>query len=412
MVDLKKAFESMSTVVKFANTIVASGDVTAARIIYVEALMLFTKLGNDRGVGIVNNNLGNVHTHQAGAKAVEAASERDPAKARDLMEEAQGLYMDAVSNFQVAINNADMLYEALIQQQGGGSPLPGDESNFNEHGDVEDGRAAVTDVHDDDDGTSYKAVRRQLAERRFNLGLCLAAQGKRTVLGGTPDPAAIAKAREEMLKAVRLTSSGGAGMNNDNTSDAKNDVRRFKYLLELAAFERGQPGRSVEAGQALDAAEQIVHRYAAVDVNDRFKAAAAALDPPVQILQQRLLHGRAAHCVGDGYPKAAIEHYKKALVGTGDKMDPDVVRSSLLGLRGLASGESGYGRFFPSDLMAALGLPPGAGKDPEALMSGIDIALDRVGKEEALMHRRHPKSKAGKTDVDLCFVMDCTRSVR
>ena len=423
--ELMKAFESMSTVVKFANTTLASGDVTAAKLIYVEALMLFTKLGNDRGVSIVNNNLGNVHTLQAGAKAAEAASERNPAKARGLMEKAQGLYMDAATNYQLAINDADMLCAAQTQQQGGGSPLPGEESKFNEHGigaagngkpsppggDVEAGSAAVTDVQDDDDSTSDKALHRQLANRRFNLGLCLAAQGNSAVpLGGAPDPAAIAKARGEMLEAIRLTSSG-AGVDNNNASDVKNDVRRFGYLLELAALERSQPGRSAEAGQALDAAEQIVHRYAVVDAAGGVTAA-AALDPPVQILQQRLLDARAAHCVGGGYPEAAIDHYTQALVGTGDKMDPGVARSSLLGLRGLASGGSGYGRLFPSDLLVALSLPPGAGKDPEALTSGIDVALDRVEKEEALMHRRHPKSKAGKTDVDLCFVMDCTGSVR
>lgn len=422
--ELMKAFESMSTVVKFANTTLASGDINAAELIYIEALTLFTKLENDRGVSIVNNNLGNVRTLQAGELAAAAATERNPAKARDLMDQAQNLYKDAATNYQLAINDADMLCAAKIQRNNGDSPLPGEEAKFNEHGaaagkaphgDVEAGSAAVTDIQDDDDSTSDKALYRQLANRKFNLALCLAAQGNSAVhLRGATDSAAIAKARKLMQESIQLTSSGGAGV--DNSSDAKNDVRRFGYLLELAALERGQQGRSREAGQALDAAEEIVDRYAAVDPNGGpqavvAKAMAAPLDPPVQILQQRLLNARADHCVSAGYPEAAIEHYTQALVGTGDKMDPSVARSSLIGLRSLASGDSSYGRHFPSDLLVALSLPPGAGKDPEALTSQIDIALERVEKETA---RTLPGTggSAGKTDVDLCFVMDCTGSVR
>lgn len=420
--ELMKAFESMSTVVKFANTTLASGDIGAARLIYVEALELFTKLRNDRGVSIVNNNLGNVHTLQAGEKAAAAAAARDPAKAKELMDDAQFLYKDAAMNYQLAIDDAEMLCAAVMQQQhqNGGSPLPGgEESKFNEHGagavhkpphggDVEAGSSDVPDVQDDDDSTSDKALYRQLANRKFNLSLCLAAQGNSAVaLGGAPDPIAIAKARKLMQESVQLTSSGGAGVDN-NSSDAKNDVRRFGYLLELAALERGQQGRSREAGEALDAAEEIVERYAAVDPSGGPQAVVAAsmaapLDPPVQILQQRLRHARAAHCVSGGYPEAAIEHYTQALVGTGDKMDPSVARSSLMGLRDLASGGNNYGRHFPSDLLVALSLPPGAGKDPEALTSQIDFALERVKKEE---------KTTPNPDVDLCFVMDCTGSVR
>jgi len=52
-----EAFKQMSTVVKFANTTLASGDLAGARKNYVEALTLFRILNNDKGVGIVNNNL-------------------------------------------------------------------------------------------------------------------------------------------------------------------------------------------------------------------------------------------------------------------------------------------------------------------------------------------------------------------
>lgn len=48
--ELIKAFESMATVVKFANMSLHDGDLELARQNYVNALILFKKLGNDRGV--------------------------------------------------------------------------------------------------------------------------------------------------------------------------------------------------------------------------------------------------------------------------------------------------------------------------------------------------------------------------
>lgn len=48
--ELIKAFESMATVVKFANMSLQGGDLELARQNYVAALILFKKLGNDRGV--------------------------------------------------------------------------------------------------------------------------------------------------------------------------------------------------------------------------------------------------------------------------------------------------------------------------------------------------------------------------
>lgn len=420
--ELMKAFESMSTVVKFANTTLASGDIAAAKGIYVEALTLFTKLGNDRGVSIVNNNLGNVHTLQAGELAARSRAERNPARAKELLDDAKLLYADAETNYQLAIDDAEMLCAAAIQRNGV-SPPPVQESKFAEYGagnynnnkpplgDPEAGSAAVTDVQDDDDLTSDKALYRQLANRKSNLALCKIAQCNDAVSSGaTPDPAAVAKARGLLHDSIQLTSSGGAGVDH-NAGDAKNDVRRFGYLLELAALERGQPGRSQEAGRALDDAEEIVRRYSAVDPNGGPEAVVAAataapLDPPVQILHQRLLDARAAHCVSCGYPEAAIEHYTQALVGTGEKMDPAVARSTLMGLRGLASGGNSYGRHFPSDLLVALSLPPLSGKDPEGLTAHIDAALARVEKQDQSMRSTVPG------DVDLCFLMDCTGSVR
>lgn len=48
--ELIKAFQAMTTVVKFANMTLGSGDIDVAQQNYVDALVLFTKLGNDRGV--------------------------------------------------------------------------------------------------------------------------------------------------------------------------------------------------------------------------------------------------------------------------------------------------------------------------------------------------------------------------
>lgn len=48
--ELIQAFESMATVIKFANISLESGDIELAKQNYIEALILFKKLGNDRGV--------------------------------------------------------------------------------------------------------------------------------------------------------------------------------------------------------------------------------------------------------------------------------------------------------------------------------------------------------------------------
>lgn len=50
--ELINAFGAMTTVVKFANMTLASGDMAAAKSNYVDALILFKKLGNDRGVSV------------------------------------------------------------------------------------------------------------------------------------------------------------------------------------------------------------------------------------------------------------------------------------------------------------------------------------------------------------------------
>ena len=48
--ELMMAFEAMTTVINFANVTMGSGDVDVAQQNYFDAKVLFTKLGNDRGV--------------------------------------------------------------------------------------------------------------------------------------------------------------------------------------------------------------------------------------------------------------------------------------------------------------------------------------------------------------------------
>lgn len=48
--ELMETFKTMTTVVKFANVSLESGNVEAAQQSYVEALVLFKKLQNSRGV--------------------------------------------------------------------------------------------------------------------------------------------------------------------------------------------------------------------------------------------------------------------------------------------------------------------------------------------------------------------------
>ena len=411
-------FNQMSTVVKFANTTLASGDLAAAKKNNVEALTLFTMLENEKGVAIVNNNLGSVHTLQARKLAAKAARENDPVKAGKLMKDAQNVFANAIKNFRLAIEDAELLCAATKRQPNGVSPLHGGEVKVEEI--VEDGGNAPADVNaeGDDESASEKALYRQLASRKFNLALCLAAKGKSVVHAGSgSDSNAINQARELLEECIQLTSPDGGGDGTNFNRDAKNDVRRFGYLLELASLERGEQGRSQDAGEALDTAEQVLAPYTVNPNGTREAMLAAAtaptLDIPVSILQQRLLGARAAHCEAFGDPQAAVGHYTQALIGKGDSMDPDVARSSLQGLRRMVSGGNDYGHFFSSKLLFALNLPPTALKDsPESARLAIDNALAKVEKAEKSVRNAKPRGSANTTTVDLCFVMDCTGSVR
>lgn len=100
--ELMTAFQAMTTVVKFANMSLNHGEIDVAQQNYIEAKVLFLKLGNERGVGIVHNNLGSVYTLQAREFAKQAAAETDKAKADLLMEKADEKFYDAVTNYRVS----------------------------------------------------------------------------------------------------------------------------------------------------------------------------------------------------------------------------------------------------------------------------------------------------------------------
>lgn len=50
--DLMKAFGAMTTIVKFANMTLGKGNIEVAKKNYLEALQLFTMLGNSKGVSL------------------------------------------------------------------------------------------------------------------------------------------------------------------------------------------------------------------------------------------------------------------------------------------------------------------------------------------------------------------------
>ncbi|CAM9131295.1 unnamed protein product [Ectocarpus fasciculatus] len=419
--ELMEAAPAMNTVVKYANTTLATGNIAAARDIYTSAMALFETLGNDRGYSIVKNNLGNAWAMEAEELVAQAKGEENPARAKFLMEKAQDCFADAAINFKFAINDAEMLCAATNHQPNGASPLHSSahrgghdgvgETKFEEDDDLARPTRADVDTNDEDENTSHAAHRRQLAVRLFNLALSRAAKGKSTVAtGGQPDLKTMEEARNLMQKCIELTSAGGNIGGNRNNGDTKNDLQRFRYHHQLAALELGQ-GKLQEAGKQLDAAEGVIVRYESHHPDGGPGAAIATpLETPVHILRQRLLEARAALCVARGYYAEAIAHYTEAIIGTGDRIDLSVARASLLGLRGLASNGK-YASFFSSELLEKLSLNPDVGANPKDLTSAIDHGLDMVKAAETKMAALQ-NDPSRKTHVDLCFVMDCTGSMQ
>ena len=389
-------------------------------------------------VGIVNNNLGNVFTLQARALSAEAADAQSKAKAESIMARANNLYCDAETNYRLAIEDARMLCAAIDQRSNGSSPLPkalhsnpyssdlsGGDSKSEESlltqlspADVESGGATSTNHVDENDLRADAAAFLQLTNREFNLALCLAAKASSNASseGDSPDPAAMQEARDLIMGCVRMT---------ENAKDSKSSQRQVEFLLELAAVEREHKGGQRAAAEAIHAAERVVAAYSAqVDGGGDADRTLATTTPPgdsppapASMLRQKLLAARGELCVAEGNPIMAIGYWTSAIIDCGDLMDVPAVRSSLEGLRGLASSGE-HGGNFSSELLVALNLPQGGGNDADSMRGAIDAALIKVERLEtkagmvAAKSGHHAGKKYTMTDVDLCFVMDCTGSVR
>lgn len=371
-------------------------------------------------MGIVHNNLGDVYTLQGRQLAAQASNETNKAMAEALMNKAESKFEDAIAKFKLAIEDAGMTYAGEKQRHENATPQ-------RRRGDAESEASSSTPQHhrQDNDPASASALSLQLANRKFNLALCLAAKGTSVVtLEGVRDQNAINDARRLMHGCERFAAE---------RMDANGDQRRVECLLELARLERDQPNRHKEAAEALRAAEEVIINYRGTGEDgasggrrtrgaDRFVVNGigvgdperVALQAPLAALRQRLSVARAAHCVATGDPDAAIRHWTDAVIGCGNRMDISAIRTALAELR--AQAKNKRGGLFPDALLVALELSPAErehyGREPTELVSALDKALDKVDVEA----RKHgivnfvPALATRK--VDLCFVMDCTRSVR
>ncbi|CAM9362022.1 unnamed protein product [Ectocarpus fasciculatus] len=456
--ELMEAFKTMTTVVKFANVSVESGDVGAAQQSYMDALTLFKKLKNARGVAIVNNNMGNVYTLQARALSQEAVTHREnkhPAAADKTMRQAGEKFQDAVISFRLAIEDAEMLLSwthqhkarpadiqsspplsvataALATTREGGNEeekieqehkvgevsregsldIEAQDASKNSHTDDDD------DDDDDDDSDpaegpeSVSALKLQLANRKFNLALCLAAKAAG---GGDRLPADNAEAARESEEARRLMREcEDLAAERD---DAIGTERQVEYLLALAALELSQPDRKHEAIQALERAETIIDaaRSQPSPVLGTFAAAAAneARAAPPAVLKCRLLTARGDERLAAGDVEAAVRFWTEAVVG-GDVMDPAAVRQSLVGLQAhLCSVGDGQGLSpYTEALARGLGLASEEERDAQGMIvSKAELTRAIQAEVKRMGGGAFELSRSPSVEVDLCFVMDCTGSM-
>ena len=357
-------------------------------------------------MNIVNNNLGNVFTLQAQELAEQAKAEKSKERSAKLRAQALVLYTDAETNYRLAIEDARMMCDSIKQRGGASSPL------LKAAPDVEAGDASTPVCVDDDDLNADDAVFLQLANREFNLALCLAAKlGNNPAGCNDPNLAVMKNVRELILDCVQVTA---------DAKDAKSSQRQLEFLLELSNIERSH-GEQRAAKEAMDAAERVVIDYGAQvdEVGESLGVPPEGGSPPapIGVLRQQLLAARGSLCFSEGNLEAASQYWANAIIDCGDQMDSRAVRSSLEGLSALVL--SGYdGDRFSSELLVALSLPLGGKQDVESLTHAIDNALTRLQRLEASEGYRVPRTggtvgkTAWKTNVDLCFVMDCTGSVR
>ena len=193
--------------------------------------------GRVRQVRIVRNNLGNVCTLQARALVTRAKVHREQNKsatrANALMRQADDKYEDAVTNFRLAIEDSEMVASAERQRGDSGSPhhFPAPStpvaSDVGEQQEEEGEQTVIPPnppLHEFDvieaqrtkgnelgDADSTASLGLQLANRKFNLALCLAAQaagGHNTRNSKAADEACELMAECEALAAERNDALG------------------------------------------------------------------------------------------------------------------------------------------------------------------------------------------------------------
>lgn len=377
-------------------------------------------------MAIVYNNLGNVYTLQARALSDKAHRQhRTQLHSDDLTRKATSKYEDAVTSFRLAIEDAEMLISWTNQQNldlgfQDQSPLPstttgvatkgGDkkeeekmEQDDNTAGEApptdsfdiaEAQHAPITTVNNNDDtadSESVAALKLQLANRKFNLALCLAAKaaGDGDALGEEKEEEA--GEREEARRLIHECEALAAERN-----DTLGSERRVEYLLALAALESKQP----QVSQALERAERIL----AVTPN--------TISTRSTILRQRLLASRGDERLAAGDIEAAVGCWTEAVVGC-DIMDPGAVLSSLVGLQAhVCSLDDGQGgNPFSEALVRGLGLSKGSETAGKRVVSNAELTRS-IEADLTKLRKRMSVNNSTTVGVDLCFVMDCTGSVR
>lgn len=418
----------------------------------LHTLSATTVLFSFRQVAIVNNNMGNVYTLQAKVLSEKAGTQREnkhPAAADKTMRQADEKFQDAVISFRLAIEDAEMLiswthqHKPRLADVQNSAPLRlattalagenEEEKIEQEHKAGEVSRAESLDIeaqdaskhshtddeNDDDDDSdpaegpeSVSALKLQLANRKFNLALCLAA--KATGDGDRPrgDNEEATRESEEARRLMRECEDLAA-----ERDDAIGTERQVEYLLALAALELSQPDRIHEAIQALERAETIINAACSQPspVIGTLAAAAAteARAAPPAVLKCRLLTARGEERLAAGDVEAAVRFWTEAVVG-GDVMDPTAVRQSLVGLQAhLCSVDNGQGL---SPYTEALARGLGLASEEEGDAKGVVVSnAELTGAIQAEVKRMggaaFQVSRSPAVKVDLCFVMDCTGSV-
>lgn len=375
----------------------------------------------------MNNNLGNVYTLQARALSEKAAEAHN--NKQHLLHQANNKYEDAITSFRLAVEDAEVLVSGMIQQKPHlefrhvSPPSPTttgmveaeektEEAKYEQDDvaasgkppadslDKVEAQQAFADDGDDDTGVpeALEALKLQLANRKFNLALCLEAKATGGADGDREDNGSAARETEE-ARALMLECEALAAERND----ALGSERVIECLLALAALESRQPGRSMEVSQALERAERVVN------------GSPPAGATPLPILRQRLLAAQGEERLAAGDVEAAVGCWTEAVTGC-DLLDADAVRSSLVGLHAqvdrLDDGQGGNP--FKAALIRGLGLSNETKERGEArdctvsnvnLKRGIEEALKTVGGATLA-------GSSDRVEVDLCFIMDCTGSVR